>query len=468
MKTILLSLPYGMSARNFLRSNVFKGLKEKAALILVTPLARDVEFMREFSGPDVTVVDIPRVQSKLLNIVARFFFIIEAYFFTRRHPIATLLFLENQLYEAHPVRYFFYVLFANTIGRIPFLRALLRAYYYRLHQNPILEKFFSKNPIDLVFTSHGYIQEEVEILTAAQRRRIRTINMVHSWDNIVSKSGLRQITSNDIGRPLPVYLMDNIIVWNQIMKQQLRDLYGYPEERIFISGIPQFDAYTQIAPHTSRETFLKKTGLDPTKKILYYMAASPALFHDQMVVIKTLIEAMKGNKFIKPCQLIIRTHPKTEMSHWPTLFKEADVFIQEPQADASAVTVSKGWNADPEKINQLAETIYHCDIVLNGSSTTSIDAAAFDKPVVCYGFDGDATNNAAVRRLYDLSHYSDVTKSGGIRIAWSETELIEHINRYLDNPTLDALGRARIRDEQCYKVDGQAGNRIAQFLLKTT
>jgi hypothetical protein len=56
-------------------------------------------------------------------------------------------------------------------------------------------------------------------------------------------------------------------------------------------------------------------------------------------------------------------------------------------------------------------------------------------------------------------------KTGGVRIARNVDELIKFINMYLSNPKLDSEGRKRIVREQCYKVDGRVGERIAKYIL---
>jgi hypothetical protein len=97
----------------------------------------------------------------------------------------------------------------------------------------------------------------------------------------------------------------------------------------------------------------------------------------------------------------------------------------------------------------------------------SIDAAAFDKPVINLAFDGyeKLPYIKSVRRLYDLEHYVPVVKSGGVRLAYNEKELIEWINKYLENPSLDRVGRKRMLEEQCYKFDGKSTARTAGYVL---
>jgi hypothetical protein len=53
---------------------------------------------------------------------------------------------------------------------------------------------------------------------------------------------------------------------------------------------------------------------------------------------------------------------------------------------------------------------------------------------------------------------------GASRLACDPEECIRLINRYLDDPTLDADGRERAREEDCGPLDGKAGERIATVL----
>jgi hypothetical protein len=53
-----------------------------------------------------------------------------------------------------------------------------------------------------------------------------------------------------------------------------------------------------------------------------------------------------------------------------------------------------------------------------------------------------------------------------VKVAGSLQELINGVNAYLENPDLDKAGRKRIRDEQCWRLDGKSGERIASFVLE--
>ncbi len=108
------------------------------------------------------------------------------------------------------------------------------------------------------------------------------------------------------------------------------------------------------------------------------------------------------------------------------------------------------------------------DVVLNSGSTTVIDAACLNRPDINIAFDGYETNeieNRSVRRLLVKEHYKPIIESGGVRMAYNRQELITEINRYLADPSLDTEGRQKIVADQCYRLDGLAGTRIAQHII---
>jgi len=126
------------------------------------------------------------------------------------------------------------------------------------------------------------------------------------------------------------------------------------------------------------------------------------------------------------------------------------------------------WDMSFEDIHKLAATLANADIFICYTSSLSVDAAIFDKPVINIDFDTENKKivSRSPRYFYKMAHYQKAIRTGGIKLPRSQEELINSINEYLENPFLDKAGRARLVSEQCWKLDGQAGQRIANFLLR--
>ena len=116
----------------------------------------------------------------------------------------------------------------------------------------------------------------------------------------------------------------------------------------------------------------------------------------------------------------------------------------------------------------LANTLAHSDVVVNVASTTAIEAAMCDTPIVNIGFDG-ATRRPfldSAARYYRYTHYRPLVEARAVRVAKSPEDMLELIRRYLERPDLDREGRAWAVDEQCYRNDGRASERVAEFVLR--
>ena len=101
-------------------------------------------------------------------------------------------------------------------------------------------------------------------------------------------------------------------------------------------------------------------------------------------------------------------------------------------------------------------------------SSLAIDASVFDVPIINYCLKSKQKLKPLRNPnwMYELTHYQNILGSEGVRVARNKEELLEWINKYLNNSELDKEGRKRIVREQCWKMDGKAGERTANFLLK--
>ena len=123
--------------------------------------------------------------------------------------------------------------------------------------------------------------------------------MVHSWDNLSTKSRLRTWPTR-------------MIVWNEIQRREAEYFHGYPAERVAISGAPHFDQWLAMRPKRSREEFLSSFGLDPTKPLILYLCS--ALFNDapeaDFFVRWARAIRSHGDPLLASANILVRVHPK--------------------------------------------------------------------------------------------------------------------------------------------------------------
>ncbi len=465
--TIWVSIPYGMSARNTLRSDIFKILKARARLVILTPLFADAEFSKEFGGGNVVLCDLPKNTSLLYRGFRRLLDIIEGYYFTRKTKIETLLILEKSLRAERPDLYWIRVTIGTILGGSATVLRLLQCMQWWFATTGYFDSLRQKYPPNLVFVTHALALEEFTVAHMARRFGAAVVAMIHSWDNITAKTGMRTAVGLNPGRMLPLEF-DRVIVWNEIQRQELEQFYRYPRERILVTGVPQFDRYVNHE-YPERVTFMRRIAGDPAKRVILFAAASAMMMpvHRQKEIVDQLVKALRNDEFSQSSQLLIRWHPGLDLSMWETkLAGVPGVLFQRPSPAFSACRLTSGWKIGESDEIHLAETLRHSDVVVNFCSTMAIDASMMGKPVVCIGFDGHETVPylESVAKWYDYTHYRPIVESGGARIARSPDELIPYINAYLTDPNRDAEGRKVIVEKLCYRRDGRAGARIGEMV----
>jgi hypothetical protein len=311
-------------------------------------------------------------------------------------------------------------------------------------------EWFDRYQPDLVFYTTLYTRQH-PLEFGAQQRGIKTAAFVTSWDNPTSKGPFRV-------RP------DRVIVWNEFLRDEIVRYHDYRPEQFFISGVPQFDIYAQREKFLPREAFFRKWGLDPARKLITYTTGTQGTAPFDNEVIEMLYQSMQHGGLRQPGQLMVRLHPKDVPQDYRRLENLPGLVFQ--SAGRRGATADS-WNPTHEDMFGLAELMCYSDVVVNVASTITIDAACFDTPVVNIAYDGRVNKPFpfSAARYYDFEHYKRIVQSGGVRIAYSNEETVRHIQSYLDDPTLEAEGRRKIREQQCWKLDGRSGRRIAEYLL---
>ena len=452
--SIFISVPHGTSAGNMLRAG---GLLDRvlhadrsSTVVLLSPMARDAAFVREFSRDRVQIVDQPAHTP--LGLEARMLAIVQASYLSRGQTESVRIRLAeakaNGIIRALPIK--------AAIGKLlvePFTHNGSRyALSDRLVSHPQMEKLFDEHRPKLVVAANpGLVFSEVPLLRTARRRGVLSMAIDPSWDNFTNKL-------------IPVRQVDRLVVWNDIMKTQAMELHGYRADAIRVAGAPQFDPHFRL--RTPRDEFFKRIGADPSRKLIALTTTPRSLYSHHDHVLRALAAAINGG-VLKDAQVLVRLHPRDEMSAYREFENMPGVILEKPFRDTVKVADGLAIDVMPEHQKHLGDTLCHADVVVNVASTISIEACIFDTPVVNICFDGTEPSpyvKSAVR-YYSFTHYVNITKRGAVRVAQSPAEMVDMVARYLADPSLDAPGRKQVVLDQCQFVDGRSAERVIQYVL---
>ena len=262
---------------------------------------------------------------------------------------------------------------------------------------------------DLVLTSTpGLNNFEAEAILLSNKAGIPTVAVNCGWDNLTTRSTRVRPTK---------YL----IAWHEPMRQEAIRIHNFLPDRVFVSGPMRYDYYvTKEEKAITRGNFLRSKNLNPKYKTILYTTQKNHFFEEAFI--HQLIDLRDESK-IPYTNILIRVHPLASPNRYKKFSDIKDVYLDRPEKMLS----------DDDLVN-LKYLISYSDLNINYSSTISLEAMLFDKPVINY--------YEPSLKSFELNHYFPLVEAKAVQLINNgKLELAEAINEYLDNPDKDAEKR---------------------------
>lgn len=317
-------------------------------------------------------------------------------------------------------------------------------------------QLFANERPSVLFCTHQRSLEVVPAVLAAKSLGIPTSTFIFSWDNLTSK-----------GRFAAQF--DHYFVWSELMKTEL--LKYYPEvqvDHIHIVGTPQFDPYGNESLLWTREEFCRRLDFDPTRPVICYSGGDPGTTPEDQLHVKALLDLIRSGKIVGNPQVMLRPSPVDTSGRYDSV---CEAYPEMRYCMPAWTTLESGnWStivATDEDIEFLANLTHHADLNVNLASTMTMDFAIHDKPVVNVAFDIADPPLFGVPYLeyyYQFEHYRPVVELGAARIAESPDALADHVNAYLEDPSLDREARRKFVELEISLPIGSACSRIIDQL----
>lgn len=315
------------------------------------------------------------------------------------------------------------------------------------------EKRLQKNKPDVILSTGPFQFEQPGIYPIAKKLQIPTIAYIPSWDNVTTKNRM-------------VYKYDGYIVWNETTKEELNEFYPYTKDYpIYSIGAPQFDIFQQERFFQSKKEFCLQQNLNPALPIIVYAIGSPNFLKEHHGAIELAKRVSEGR--LGEVQLLVRPHPihdNAEMSDLFDLYKPRVQLQKTPNAGKSLNLRTQ----DEMQIIEWVNTFRHANVVINLSSTVTVDAAIFDKPIINLDFDpqpGQQDQILIKDVNHSWNHFKPIAESGGIWLVNNFDEMEEAVKTYLKKPELHREKRKWIVEYVGRFVDGKCGERMAEALI---
>lgn len=340
-----------------------------------------------------------------------------------------------------------------TLGLEEKYEAWLEKFLLSFERSAEATKSILDNRPTVVVTTGPQRYEEPAIVGSVKRLGIPTLALITSWDNITTKNRMP-------------FRHDGYLVWSEQMKEELLHHYPYTRSRpIYVIGAPQFDVFFQDRFRENRSAFCARFGLRPDIPIILYALGSPNFLREHYGAVALAERLQKGA--LGDVQLLVRPHPLFDNGEEARAF---DVFgdrVRVQRTGNAGLSTAARSQSEADIIDWV-NSFRHADVVVNLSSTATIDAAICDRPVVNLDYDPQPGQpNAAL--VHDVNHawthFKPIAESGGVRLVRSLDEMIDAIRHYLVRPKSDSEERRRIARHVCGCVDGRSGERLADAVF---
>ena len=397
---IVLLFPDGVGIRNYLYSDVFKGMEKELVLF------HAFDAKTEQAVKDITEIQnalpIPKYTESLKEKFLR-----ELICLARlKHNAKTVdnpTILTNWKSNHKGI---FKTLFYKCIeiasyGFTSYERILkLEKWYQKAIRNTSfyneVREILVLNSPEKLFCSHQRGVQCAPIFAASQDLGIETITVIYSWDNLPKARMALQA--------------DKYLVWSDYMQQELK-LY-YPEikgQQVFVTGSPQFECYQQTENIIPKEVFYERYNLDIHKKIICYSGDDVKTCPDDPQYLSDLADELVQNNLDEEYQILLRRCPvdisgrfDEIVSKYPNLIKQSPpLWNFEPNSSWTTIYPL------PEDVKLLVSTAYYSDVVVNLGSTMAFDFGMFRKPCIYINYDQKikVNPNWSVQTIYNFQHF---------------------------------------------------------------
>jgi hypothetical protein len=450
MRVVFISALYSLASRNILNSGVLEELLAQDAKVILFVLPAKKSFYSKaypYSNVIVEEFDSEKFNDRKEGLFKSIALLLIS---TNVMKFRKIKMVEN---GGSYLKYFYHMLVTAVFGNLKIVKVLFRKLDEACNKKDAFRSYFEKYKPDVVFAPDVFGSGDVLLLKSAQIHKVRTLGMVASWDNNTTK-GLMRVVPN------------RLLVQNKIIEEESINIQNISSEIIKVVGIAHYDYYRNYQP-ISREEYFNKLGIDKSKRLIMFSPAGDKFITTDWQICEILKEAYTDKKITDDIVTLIRVHPANIVSFGK--FTPNEHFVVEVPGVRFEGLSDKRNELDKKSLDHLLDTLAHVDLVINVVSSIVIDAAVLDKPVITIGFEGwekKVPFGSSVKRYHMDENMDKLLKIGGTPIVRNSEELIKQINIYLKHPEFDRVGRKKIVEKQCWRLDGKAKVRIAESILE--
>lgn len=311
----------------------------------------------------------------------------------------------------------------------------------------------------LLLLGIGTVNSELEgaVTLWAERNHLPVVHCIGNYDNLTSK-GFRGI------------IPECLLVWGPQMVDDAQKLHGISRSRVRIIGSLRYNSIRKSGNLKEKGSFFRDIGLDPERKTIVFAGfIYESQYFEVMEIYRQLHE--KGND----CQLILRLYPNKVFMNSVFILPIMEYARSLPRVFVSCADPHfKNGSRDREVLQveekELWNILYHCDILIDFYSTIALEGAIFNKSLLRMHYEPPVARieikKAVPVAFWNLIHNKRIMSYGAIEIARSRAELIELLEKRLQQPAEFHSERKKMVNRECGPLDGGACERLINECLR--
>lgn len=344
--------------------------------------------------------------------------------------------------------YFFFLFFNNSLLRFLIKKINRFIHFYAIKEDVELKKIL--NETDIVILNWSYNLHNQSIASYCVKYKTPFFYHIQGFDNITTK-------------PRFIFEPQGILTWSKRMNKDIQRLYPeYKEVCLNEIGNIQFDILKNKKFQTSKKEFLKSIGFDDSRFTITFGLGSPNLFEEEYMLLEWLNKIDK-NLFDK-IQVIVRPHPAFKSNNIENNLKnfEIPIYYQNPNDDL----IENDYQSTKSITNWIS-TIQHSDLLINTSSTLSLDFSFFNKPVININYDSspslkDDNHIKAVQTIWE--HFVAIIAHNVLYVANSHQDINDIIIALIENEDSKIEERKKLIQDICLSNENVATSNYISFL----
>ncbi len=447
MAKVLISIPYARCLKTFLDTPIYRELRARHSVTIVSYLADCPGFAESYGGPAVGFQPGAMIHGRLRRA---------AYALFESHRVMGFLFRWRKRHTWLP-----WHALLNTSGNVrrrrPWVRAalwLISVIGDRVRMDEVLKSllggwifqdkevdhlFRTESPDVLVCTSHGSEQEAI-LCHLARKYGVATILAPNTLDAFLFHGFL-------------AHRYDRICAAGPKDRWLLEHLHGYPPDRIVDLGVISNRYYSSLASEERDGGLRQRLRIGSDARILYYLSVAKAYYTDLLPALDHLLDAIKNGR-LADTVIVIRAAPGDDVDVLRRRYGEDPrmrIQIAGPKSVGMVDCPDFTKDVDAEHV-EFVETLRDSAVVVMSATTSAfLHAATFGIPTIANVAELSAYPTWSVSPRRNVAWDGMGMFAMGLPVARTLDQLVDKVAERFADPNKDEAVWERILEQWDYQ-----------------